>query len=169
MPETANLVNLISRVNYLFIHDRIHVVHCFGGVVRHDRVEELGDDFCSLFVVRADEFGPLGLVEDLLDDQPGVILWPQDVQEQAVVVDALPELMAVGVLAGLVGPSGFPVGGLAEQIQRYLDRAVVHLPYCHVRDLPGDTEVIHWEISDNAVPLLGHHLVPVFGVCERLA
>ncbi len=82
-------------IKYLFIHQRIHVVNRLGSVVSHDGVEELGDDLRPLLVVGADQLGPLGLVEHLLDDQPGIVLRPQDVQEQAVMVDSLSELVAI--------------------------------------------------------------------------
>ncbi len=45
----------------------------------------------------------------------------------------------------------------------------MHFPDCHIRDLAGEAKVVHRKVSNNAVPFLGHHLVPVLGVRERMA
>ncbi len=77
--QTARFLFFFFKIKYLLVHQRVHVVDCFGGIVGHDGVEELSDDLSPLLVVRADELGPLSLVEDFLDDQTGVVLRPQDV------------------------------------------------------------------------------------------
>ena len=56
------------------------------------------------------------------------------------------------------------VSTLAEKVKGYFHRPVVELANDVVRDMPGQTQVIHREIPDHFVSFLRYDLEPVLGV-----
>ncbi len=76
-------------------------------------------------------------------------------EHDAVVDDALHELVHVEVLASLLSCAGWLVRGFAEAVQRHLDTPVVQVADGRLRDLTGDAVVFGGKITDDGVALLG--------------
>ncbi len=94
---------------YLFVDERVHRVHCFGAVVGHDRVKQLGDQLRPLAGVRGGLFRPMSLVEHLSDHESGVVQRPNAVESQTEVVNAGSELMNIRILPSFLLTNSFVV------------------------------------------------------------